>query len=222
MNYPYCALNRALEIYPLLGEQFSGNPHAFDLSSANPLLLKLDVADQRAYQSIVDQELSASGRSWGIAGYLEKRDTLLRNLPQMVSEGRFYHLGVDIFAPAGTSLFAPIHATVEESGYEGGKGQYGGYTILRCRLSGCTFYLLFGHLEKTGLPARGKALQSGQTFARIGDFNENGDWFHHTHMQVITERGSIAGYFSKGYCAESLLASIGELCPSPLYLLRYA
>ncbi len=45
---------------------------------------------------------------WGFAGYLERRDSLLRDCPQMVEENRFYHLGLDVIAPLGTQLHAPL------------------------------------------------------------------------------------------------------------------
>jgi hypothetical protein len=66
----------------------------------------------------------------------------------------------------------------------------------------------------------GKRLAAGEAFAEIGDFHENGNWFHHTHLQVITAAGLARGYLSKGYCAEADLGEINALCPSPISLFK--
>ena len=64
------------------------------------------------------------------------------------------------------------------------------------------------------------AFSAGDAFAEIGDFHENGNWFYHTHLQVITQKGLDRGYLSKGYCAESDLKEMNELCPSPIPLFK--
>ncbi len=68
-------------------------------------------------------------------------------------------------------------------------------------------------------------LPNGTTTDDIGDFHENGNWFYHTHLQVITQKGIdqgylSKGYLSKGYCAARDLAIMDSLCPSPLSLFR--
>ncbi|MBU2629875.1 MAG: hypothetical protein KKE61_14755, partial [Proteobacteria bacterium] len=68
------------------------------------------------------------------------------------------------------------------------------------------------------LPASGTLFKAGDPFAFIGDFHENGNWFYHTHFQVITQKGLDQGYLSKGYCSAGDLAEMDSLCPSPLSL----
>ena len=68
------------------------------------------------------------------------------------------------------------------------------------------------------MPEVGGSVFAGEVFAFIGDFHENGNWFHHTHIQVITVEGLAAGYMSKGYCAEKDLGRMNALCPSPMPL----
>ena len=70
---------------------------------------------------------------WGVSPYLERRDTLLGDCPQMVADRRFIHLGLDVIVDLGTPLCAPLDATVTESGYESGEGNYGGYVLLKTR-----------------------------------------------------------------------------------------
>jgi hypothetical protein len=139
----------------------------------------------------------------------------------MAADQRFIHLGLDVIVPLGTPLHAPLDATVAESGYESGEGNYGGYVILKHESPHfMTFYSFYGHLRRQSLPPAGSNLPAGAAFAAIGDFHENGNWFHHTHIQVITQKGLDAGYASKGYCCESDLMEMNTLCPSPIPLFR--
>ena len=66
----------------------------------------------------------------------------------------------------------------------------------------------------------GQRFAAGDPFAQIGDFHENGNWFHHTHIQVITPKGLDRGYAAKGYCSAVDLGEINDLCPSPIPLFR--
>jgi len=83
-----------------------------------------------------------------------------------------------------------------------------------------TFYSLYGHLSTDSLPADGMILSAGEAFAKIGDFHENGNWFYHTHLQVITETGMQRGFIEKGYCAAADLPEMQTLCPSPIPLFK--
>jgi predicted homoserine dehydrogenase-like protein len=104
-------------------------------------------------------------------------------------------------------------------GYEAGEGNYGGYILLMHQSEHFdTFYSFYGHLCRDRLPLAGEEIAAGEAFAEIGDFHENGNWFHHTHIQVITAKGLEQGYMLKGYCSKDDLTTIDELCPSPLSL----
>ena len=48
-----------------------------------------------------------------------------------MDEGRVYHLGIDIIAPADTPILSPLDGEVIESTIEPGKANYGGYVIVR-------------------------------------------------------------------------------------------
>ena len=123
--------------------------------------------------------------------------------------------------PCGTNLHAPLDAIVKEKGYEKGEGNYGSYVLLMHESDNFeTFYSFFGHLCKDKLPVIGQNFIAGEQFATIGDFHENGNWFYHTHLQVITQKGLDKGYISKGYCSEKDLSEIDQFCPSPLALFK--
>jgi len=219
MDYPFMLYSERVDHRPVF-HALEGDPFVADLSYKSPLLEGADVRDQRALQRKLEQTMDGAC-SWGVAPYLERRDTLLGSCPQMVADRRFIHLGLDVIVRLGMPLHAPLAATVVESGYESGEGNYGGFVLLKhqSRHIGL-FYSLYGHLCKDRLPAVGRTLSAGETFARVGDFHENGNWFHHTHIQVITPRGLEQGYLSKGYCADADLVEMNDLCPSPIPLFK--
>lgn len=219
MYYPFMLYNENIDHRPVfIGLQ--GDPYVADLSPDSPLLKGMDTRDQERFQRILEDRMGATHR-WGFSPYLERRDTLLGDCPQMVAEQRFIHLGLDVIVDVGTPLHAPLDATVAESGYESGEGNYGGFVLLKHESKHFeTFYSLYGHLCKDRLPEVGKAYAAGSAFAEIGDFHENGHWFYHTHIQIITQKGLEQGYVSKGYCSQADLARIDKLCPTPLPLFK--
>ena len=220
MYYPFCLYSPDVEHRPVF-RGLEGDPYVADLSPQSPLLAGLDSRDQERFQQVLEGEMAQGGYRWGVSPYLERRDSLLGDCPQMVAEERFIHLGLDVIVPLAAQLCAPMDAVVEQTGYEAGEGNYGGFVLLRHENPKFeTFYSLYGHLCKTRLPETGKRFAAGEAFAQIGDFHENGNWFHHTHLQVITQKGLALGYLSKGYCSVKDLVQINDLCPSPVPLFR--
>ena len=219
MYYPFMLYSEKIDHRPLFSD-LVGDPFVADLSPASSLLRGIDMRDQKAFQQILEEKMGEACQ-WGFAPYLEHRDSLLGDCPQMVSEQRFIHLGLDVIVPHGTKLHAPLAAVVADSGYEAGEGNYGGWVLLKHESDRFdTFYSLYGHLCRDLLPNAGRSFAAGAVFAHIGDFHENGNWFHHTHLQVITQKGLERGYLSKGYCARADLAAMNDLCPSPIPLFK--
>lgn len=217
MKYPYLFYNDKIKHMPVF-KDLKGTPFVVDLSSKSELLDGIDVRDQARFQKILEEKMQDTYH-WGVSSYLENREILLADCPQMVAEQRFFHLGLDVIVDLGTPLHAPLDAIVKETGYEAGEGNYGGYVLLMHQSNHFdTFYSFYGHLCRDRLPASGQEIAAGKAFAEIGDFHENGNWFYHTHIQVITAKGLEQGYMLKGYCSKDDLATIDELCPSPLPL----
>jgi len=217
--YPFLLYSRKVDHRPVC-PGLTGDPFIADLSTHSPLLKGIDVTDQQGFQRILIERMGSAYR-WGLAPYLERRDTLLGDCPQMAADKRFIHLGLDVILALGTPLHAPLDATVAESGFESGQGNYGGYVLLEHRSPYFeTFYSFYGHLCRDRLPPAGTRVAAGAAFAEIGDFHENGNWFHHTHIQVITRKGLEKGYVSKGYCSEKDLADMNDLCPSPIPIFK--
>lgn len=217
MYYPFMIYNTGVDHQPVF-QNLTGDPFVADFSRYSSLVANTDPRDQKKFQQLLEKQMSPD-YSWGFSPYLERRDTLLADCPQMAAEKRFFHLGIDIIVPVDTPLHAPLNAVVAESGYEVGEGNYGGFVCLRHEGRRFEpFFSFYGHLNRDKLPDVGNAVAAGEKFAVIGDFSDNGNWFHHTHVQVITRKGLDAGYLSKGYCTAEDLASMNDLCPSPMSL----
>ena len=219
MYYPFLLYSEKVKHRPVF-PGLKGDPFIVDLSISSPLLPGMNVRDQEELQRVLDEKMG-SEYCWGVSPYLERRDTLLGDCPQMVAEKRFIHLGLDVIVRLGTPLHAPLDAIVAESDYESGEGNYGGYVLLKHESPSFeTFYSFYGHLCQDRLPAAGKTIPAGAAFAEIGDFHENGNWFYHTHIQVITRQGLERGYITKGYCSEKDMVEIDDLCPSPIPIFK--
>ncbi len=219
MKYPYMAFSDNVDIHPVF-KGLTGDPLVVDLSLGSPVFEQVDILDQKAFQVWLDEKMK-DGFTWGLASYLEDRRTVLSQYPQMQEDQRFFHLGLDIIVDLGTPLHAPLDAVVKESSYEEGDGNYGGNVLLMHESPHYeTFYSIYGHLNKEKLPAPGDRFKAGDVFAWIGDFHENGNWFYHTHLQVITQKGYDLGWVSKGYCTAGDLTVMDSICPSPLALFR--
>ncbi|MGF9763187.1 aminotransferase class III-fold pyridoxal phosphate-dependent enzyme [Microvirga sp. 0TCS3.31] len=102
---------------------------------------------------------------------------------------RNVHLGLDIFAPAGTEMFTPLAATVVAATINPEPQDYGGLILLEHEPEpGLRFWTLWGHLDHASVRERraGERLDVGSFVARLGDYAENGGWVPHVHLQLIT------------------------------------
>ncbi|MEI8230659.1 MAG: peptidoglycan DD-metalloendopeptidase family protein [Candidatus Peregrinibacteria bacterium] len=215
------ALLKSLQPHRLFGSALRGEPHVFDFSPDNPAVALWDTAHFAPFQEAVYGELEQSGKSWGIGRYLEDRSGLLHSYPQIIDEGRVIHAGLDITALPGTALFAPLNSEVIEAGKEEGLGNYGGYVLLRHCLGSEQFYSFYGHLCSRHRVTQGQKLLAGASFAVIGEAEDSGGWFTHTHLQMLTEKAMEQGRMLQGYITQEDLAKVDELFPSPHLLFRY-
>lgn len=220
MIYPYNLLQE--NVYPLFGRDNSELPLYIDLSISNSTVDDICAQHtQKEFNDYIQAELHKHNKRRAVSGYLENRTSLLRKYHQMVSENRVYHLGVDVTGSPGSEIYAPLSGEVIESFYEEGDGNYGGLAVMKHEVNGCAFYSLYGHLNVKSLPKVGSVIEKGEMIGKIGDFKENGNWFHHVHLQVFTEKGYKEGWINKGYCSGNDLVNIDQFCPNPVFLLRF-
>jgi len=136
-------------------------------------------------------------------------------------EPRTVHLGIDIAAPAGTPVFAPLDGIVHSFRDNAAPFDYGPTVILEHRVApDLVFHTLYGHLSReslTGLRA-GQAVPAGQGLAALGAAEVNGNWPPHLHFQIILDIGEARGDFP-GVCRRSQREHWKQVCPDPHGLL---
>ncbi len=105
-------------------------------------------------------------------------------------EARIVHLGMDLFAPVGTTVSSPLAGTVVASDVRPRTGDYGGVVLVEYATPGGTpFWLLFGHLAPASIldTEPGARLERGDAIGSIGAPAENGGWVPHVHVQLATD-----------------------------------
>jgi len=136
-------------------------------------------------------------------------------------EPRKLHLGVDLFAPAGVVVRAPLDGRVHSFQVNDGDLDYGPTIILQHDVGGgLTFWTLYGHLNLDSLAGlrEGDAIACGAAFATLGDATINGGWAPHLHFQIMLDLQGRAGDFP-GVCKVSERGAWAAICPSPYQLL---
>ena len=94
-------------------------------------------------------------------GYGEDRSVYTQPLfAPAGEEPRTVHLGLDIFAPAGTDVMTPLSGRVHSSRINDNPGDYGPTLILEHDAAGLKFHTLYGHLSRDSL----KGLKPGTAF----------------------------------------------------------
>ncbi|NBW94851.1 MAG: 4-aminobutyrate aminotransferase, partial [Bacteroidetes bacterium] len=158
------------------------------------------------------------GNAVGIGRWNEPRLAYTGSAYQTRSgDRRTLHIGVDLFRPAATAVYAPLGGTVHSSCVHHEAYDYGGCVLLEhTPQDGPTFWTLYGHLSHDSVRKLevGQSVQGGEAFAELGAFEENGGWVPHLHFQLITDRLDMEGTFP-GVAAPSLADVWLSLSPSP-------
>ena len=213
----------ASEIHPVLDLDLNAaNVTKLDLGENNHLLTLENLQDTSRFEKVIHQILAENKAEVGIGGYFENR-VIYRRSPHFnaTDEPRSIHLGVDIWAPAGMHVYAPLEATVHSFFNNNNFGDYGPTIILQHQLEGHKFYTLYGHLDVACLEGlyEGNPIAKGQRIAAFGPYPENGDWPPHLHFQIIADMEGKRGDYS-GVCKPSLMAHYASLCPNPNLILQ--
>ncbi len=136
-------------------------------------------------------------------------------------ERRTRHLGIDVFAAAGTPVHAPLGGTVHAVAYNSDPLDYGHTLILEHKAPcGTVFHTLYGHLAGTlpSLVTPGQRVEAGALIAHLGDWAENGGWSPHLHFQIMTDMLSQTdNFFGVGH--DSLWDVWSGLCIDPNLIL---
>ncbi|MEP6620387.1 MAG: aminotransferase class III-fold pyridoxal phosphate-dependent enzyme [bacterium] len=105
-------------------------------------------------------------------------------------EHRTIHIGLDLFATAGTPVYAPLDGEVHAADEHRIALDYGAVIILKHYTNdGVPFFTLYGHLSAASFAHLrvGQHVRRGEQIATLGVPEENGGWTPHLHLQVITD-----------------------------------
>ena len=134
-------------------------------------------------------------------------------------ETRTVHLGIDLFQPAGSPVYAPLDGVVHSLADNTDELDYGPTLILQHQTGGpesIDFYTLYGHLDRESLAGKfeGMKVAKGDRIARLGSAEVNGGWAPHLHFQVMLETFGRYGEFP-GVAAPTDRELWLGLCPDP-------
>jgi murein DD-endopeptidase MepM/ murein hydrolase activator NlpD len=195
----------------------------FDFTAANTGLNPDIVSDTEKFSAWVDQNLADNNCSYGIGGYMEHRTLYGRSAHfDNADEPRRLHLGVDIWAKAGTPVYSPLPATVHSFHDNNNFGDYGPTIILMNHLIGFDLYSLYGHLSRKSLEGLyvGKVITIDQQIGVLGAPIENGQWPSHLHFQLMLDIGDSRGDYP-GVGQNSQKDKYLKNIPDPNLLLRF-
>lgn len=199
--------------------------------SAGSTIVSSNPADNAAepFARRLSAALEEAGATIGAGGYDEAR--LIYAAPAfgngwVTDERRTVHIGLDLTLLADSPLYAPFDGIVH--GFEDATTRldYGPVIVLRHDIPGeaaLTFYTLYGHLSRQSLEGlrEGQPVKAGERFAAVGAPPENGDWWPHVHVQVITDMLDVPCNFN-GVAPASQRATWLALCPDPNLMLGIA
>lgn len=195
----------------------------FDLTSANSALDADTYSDTAKFSIWIADRLAENNCRYGIGGYMENRTIYARSAHfDTEDEPRRLHLGVDIWATAGTAVYSPLNGIIHSFRDNDNFGDYGPTIILEHNLDGLKLYSLYGHLSRESLNGLriGDPVNANQKIATFGQYDENGQWPPHLHFQLMFDMQGKTGDFP-GVCKysekEKYLANI----PDPQLILKF-
>lgn len=197
--------------------------YLFDFTADNKELTDEVMKDTTSFSFWVVHKLEVARSRYGIGGYNEHRTIYNRSAHfDTDEEPRRLHLGIDIWAQAGTPVYNFYEAEVHSFHNNNQFGDYGGTIILKYNLDGLVLYALYGHLSVASIAGltEGQIIPGGQMFAFFGIPEENGNWPPHLHFQLIFDLQGKQGDYP-GVCQFSKREEYLNNCPDPELILKY-
>jgi 4-aminobutyrate aminotransferase-like enzyme/Ser/Thr protein kinase RdoA (MazF antagonist) len=161
---------------------------------------------ERLWRSIADKDSVELGIGpWGEDRPVYSSDAFRSVLA--ADRRRSLHLGLDLFARAGSNVRTPLDGTVVDLFETDLSLDYGHAVLLKHAPCGLTFYSLWGHLSAQTVRDRkvGERLKAGDVIGQLGGMHENGNWQPHVHIQLITyepkQAADVIGAGEAGYGA---------------------
>lgn len=195
-----------------------------DLSVTNSELNTANCASSDELSNYINSCINKNNACVGYGGYLEKRNIYSRstyfNESANPKNERNIHLGIDLWAPAGTSVHAAYDGEVHSFKNNLNFGDYGPTIVLKHCIKQFVFHTLYGHLSLSSIEdiSEGTPVKKGQKIGELGTATINGDYPPHLHFQLIKNMANYKGDYP-GVCSEIDLAFYKSNCPDPLPLL---
>ena len=212
-------------IAPLTGHDLRVAPVApIDLGVGSPLLSGDPATNTPAeVDRRVRRVIAEHGAVLGAGGYDEARVMYAWDGEPTAGERRTIHIGLDLSLPPGSPLHAPLDGVVHGVEHADAHHDYGPVVVLRHETTGddsSEFFTLYGHLTLDSIASLriGQRIAKGHGFARVGSPPDNGDWWPHVHVQVITDMLDVPCNVD-GVVRPSQRAVWRSLCPDPNLLL---
>jgi 4-aminobutyrate aminotransferase-like enzyme/Ser/Thr protein kinase RdoA (MazF antagonist) len=208
---------------PILGKAF--NYCVLDLTPDSDIYAgDPRITDTTHLARAINQIMHQSNANVAIGRYNESRliytSDMFARTATPTAERRTLHLGLDLFAPAGTPVHALLDGVVETFANNTSELDYGPVIVLRHELEGQRFYTLYGHLSLESLQHKhkGQVIKKGELFASLGDAPINGNWPPHLHLQILLDDLGLSTDFP-GVAYPSERELFKSLCPDPNLLL---
>lgn len=207
-----------MEIFPVFGKAFhTFNPKKIDLSSSNQRLISTDLSEEASFKHFIEHEKEIAGSNclWG--GYFEERIIYKRS--ELFGITRNIHLGIDVWLPENTAVYAPTQAVVINTAFHPQFGDYGGTAIIKTLINKSPLYILYGHLSADIVNLKkGVHLHKGQYLGGLGNWNENGNWPPHLHIQCMHDFDEMLNDYP-GVCDKEEISFYMKKCANPEFLL---
>ena len=191
-GYEAVPTSRAVRQYLMSGRATTGDVVFPPLNETPKVWFDWSINNTGAPQTSeeIDTAMREAGALLAIGHYCEDRDVYKGDAYEVAGENRrTTHLGVDLFAPAGTPVYAALDGVVEMFNDNFAPLDYGPVIILRHETDeGIPFWTLYGHLSRPSLVPLfvGKEIAAGEQIATMGEEFENVGWAPHTHFQLLT------------------------------------
>jgi murein DD-endopeptidase MepM/ murein hydrolase activator NlpD len=196
-----------------------------NFTESNKILTATEVSDTMLFTDYINRMLNNAGAKYGIGGYNENRTLYRRSELFAGEEPRTLHLGIDIWGPAGTPVYAALGGMVHSFAYNEHFGDYGATIVLLHQLETVAFHTLYGHLGLADISklSEGQYITRGEVIGHFGKPAENGNWPPHLHFQVIDDIQLMQGDYP-GVCKLSESEWYLKNCPDPdlvLNMMKY-
>ncbi len=147
--------------------------------------VEIDFTNTKVCQKWIDKLHKEKNIKYSSGGFLEDRSNLWKEHYNK-SKKLFIHLGTDYIVPAGTKVALTENAVLRGIIYDYSWGGWGKMVLFSLRND--SLYLLYGHLKKLPKLKIGQKYKADKIIGVVGKPKENGGWFPHLHVQLMTKK----------------------------------